>query len=90
MQQILISKHACSAVQVASVTATLVFEKKHGTGNTKGKQCKWKGPLTKGLYLAPCDWLKKTALITNFKFDANFRLCHLGSAFVGDESLNER
>ena len=30
MQQILISKHASSAVHVASVTATLVFEKKHG------------------------------------------------------------
>ena len=39
MQQIFISKHASSAVQVASVTATLVFEKKHGAGNTKDKQC---------------------------------------------------
>ena len=28
--------------------------------------------MTKGLYLAPCDWLKEIALITNFKFDATF------------------
>ena len=48
------------------------------------------GTFDKGFVSGTCDWLKETALITNFKSDANFWLCHLGSAFAGDESLNEK
>ena len=37
MQQIVIRKHTSSAIQVASVAATLVFEKKHGCWKHKGQ-----------------------------------------------------
>ena len=97
MQQIFISKHASSAVQVASVTATLYLKRNMELETQRANNAirdikvrvvtcyshcvfsaTWEcvmlmgGTFDKGFVSGTCDWLKETALITNFKSDANF------------------